>query len=92
MSIGTDPARAVGWQPFRDSMRELGYVEGRNLEISHAFANGDAALIPGLAADLVRAKVDAIVATGARETPAARTATSTIPIVMVVEQPTSSNS
>lgn len=83
VSIGTDPARPQRWQPFRDAMRELGHVEGHNLEIKHAFANGEFARIQGLVDDLVRSKVDVIVSTGTRETEAARRATSTIPIVML---------
>ena len=80
VSIGTDPERPVRWQPFRDAMRELGHVEGRNLEIADAFANGDAARLQGLVDELVRSEVSVIVTTGNRETAAARKATSTIPI------------
>ena len=84
VSIGTDPERPVRWQPFRDAMRELGHVEGRNLEIADAFANGDAARLQGLVDELVRSEVSVIVTTGNRETAAARKTTSTIPIVMLL--------
>ncbi|MEO6409935.1 MAG: ABC transporter substrate-binding protein [Burkholderiaceae bacterium] len=82
-SIGTDPAAPVRWQSFRDAMRELGYVEGRNLTIGEAFANGDAQRLPGLMGELFRSGVDVIVTSGIRETRAAREASSTLPIVML---------
>jgi putative tryptophan/tyrosine transport system substrate-binding protein len=74
------------WQPFLDAMADLGYVEGRNLVLKRASAGGRPDRLPGLAADLVRAKVDVIVTTAMRETRAARQATSTIPIVMTFAQ------
>ncbi len=82
LSLGTDPARPADWQPFRDAMRELGYVEGQNLVVRHAFGSGDSSRLSGLVAELVRAKVDVIVATGTRETRAAMQVTTSIPIVM----------
>jgi hypothetical protein len=42
VSVGTDPARPVRWQPFVETMRELGYVEGRNFAVKTAFAKGRA--------------------------------------------------
>jgi putative ABC transport system substrate-binding protein len=63
-------------------MRELGYVEGRNLSLKRAVAAGRPERLAGLADDLVRAQVDVIVTTSWRETQAAMQATSTIPIVM----------
>jgi putative tryptophan/tyrosine transport system substrate-binding protein len=64
-------------------MRELGYIEGRNLIMKRASARGRPDHLAGLAADLVRARVDVIVTTAGPETRAARQATSTIPIVVV---------
>jgi ABC-type uncharacterized transport system substrate-binding protein len=84
VSIGTDPARPVQWQPFLDAMRELGYVKGQNLAVQHAFGNGRTERLPALVAALVHAKVDVIVTTGTRETQAVRQATATIPIVMLL--------
>ncbi len=84
VSTGTDPARPVRWQPFRDAMRELGYVEGRNLRIEHAFAGGRTERLPRLLSELIQARVDVIVTTGTRETAAVKQATSSIPIVMTV--------
>jgi putative tryptophan/tyrosine transport system substrate-binding protein len=65
-------------------MSEFGYVEGRNLFIRPAFADGNPERLPLLIAELVSAKVDAIVTTGPRETVAAKRATTLIPIVMTV--------
>ena len=64
-------------------LRELGYVEGRNLAVEWRFADGNNDRLPDLAAELVRLNPDLIIASG---TPAARAmqkATSTIPIVIV---------
>ena len=69
--------------PFRQGMRELGYVEGRNLAIEWRSAEGKAERLPALAAELVRLKVDVIVTAGTPVTSAAQKATPTIPIVMV---------
>jgi len=69
--------------PFLDAMRDLGYVEGRNLIVKRASAGGQPDRLQGLAAELVRAKIDVIVTTAGPETRAARRATSTIPIVMM---------
>jgi putative ABC transport system substrate-binding protein len=66
---------------FRAGLRDLGYVEGRNVQIESRHADGDNDKLPGLAAELVGLKVDVILsyATGVI---AARQATATIPIVM----------
>src|SRR4029077_9431787 len=86
VSIGTDPGQSSLWQSFVDGMRERGYVEGRNLVVKRAFGNPDR--LAGMLAELVAARVDAIVTTGPRETRTARRATATIPIVMTfVEDP-----
>ncbi len=67
---------------FRRGMRELGYVEGKNLVIEWRFADGNAERLPGFAAELVQLKVDVIVAGGTPDTSAAKSATTSIPIVM----------
>src|SRR5262252_5151700 len=69
-------------EAFRQGLRELGYVEGQNLAIEWRFAEGDVDRLPGLAAELVRLKVDVIVTGGAGDTRPATDATTTIPIVM----------
>jgi putative ABC transport system substrate-binding protein len=67
---------------FRKRMHELGYVEGKDLIIDWRFAGGKTALFPGLAAELVRLNVNAIVGQGVDATASAKKATTTIPIVM----------
>jgi putative tryptophan/tyrosine transport system substrate-binding protein len=67
---------------FLQGMRELGYVEGKNLVIEWRYAEGKFDRLPDLATDLVRLKVEVIVTTGPTSTSAAKDATSTIPIVM----------
>ena len=83
LSGGADPAKPVLWDPFFQALREAGYTEGRNIILERRFANGKSDRVPEFAAELVRLKVDVIVATGTTETRAAKQVTSTIPIVMV---------
>ena len=68
--------------PFRQGMRELGYVEGKNLVIEWRSAEGNNERLPGLATELVNLKVDVIVVAGTPAASAAQKATTTIPIVM----------
>ena len=76
----TDNAHYV--QAFREGLHELGYVEGKNLVIEYRWAEGNFERLPDLAAELVRLRVDVIVAVGDPVILAAKQATSTIPIVM----------
>ena len=69
-------------EEFRQGLHELGYVEGKNIVIEWRSAEGKANRFPGLAAELVRLKVDAIVTGGPTATRSAKEATVTIPIVM----------
>ncbi len=69
-------------EAFRDGLRDLGYVEGKNLVIEFRWADGKVDRLPGLAAELAQMKVDAILATGSLSVQAARRATASIPIVM----------
>jgi ABC-type uncharacterized transport system substrate-binding protein len=69
-------------EAFRQGLRELGYVEGKNIVIEWRYADGKADRLPALAAELVRLKVAVIVTGAATVTRAAKEATSTIPIVM----------
>ena len=69
-------------EPFRQGLRELGYVEGKNIVIEWRSAEGKRDRVSALAAELVRLKVDVIVTSGATDTRAAKAATATIPIVM----------
>ena len=66
---------------FRQGLHELGYVEGRDFVMEYRWADGRAERLPGLGADLVRARVDVIVTVGTPATLAAMQATKTIPIV-----------
>jgi putative ABC transport system substrate-binding protein len=70
-------------EPFRQRLRELGWVEGRNIAIESRFAEGRVDRLPGLAAELVRLKVDVLVAGPSPPAVAAKNATETIPIVLV---------
>jgi putative ABC transport system substrate-binding protein len=69
-------------EAFRQRLRELGYVEGKNIVIEYRYAEGKLDRLPDLAGELVRLKVDVIVVT-ARAISAAKKATATIPIVFV---------
>jgi len=69
-------------EAFRQGLRELGYVEGKNIVMEYRYAEGKLDRVPALAAELVRLKVDVIVTAAATPTRAAKGATATIPIVM----------
>jgi putative ABC transport system substrate-binding protein len=68
-------------EAFRQGLRDLGYVEGRNLVIEYRSAEGKLERLPALAAELVALKVDVIVAPGTPAALAAKQATRTLPIV-----------
>ncbi len=72
-------------EAFRQGLRELGYVEGKNIMIEWRYAEGKADRLPGLAAELVRLKVDLIVSAAPIPTRSAKKATVTIPIVMAFD-------
>jgi putative ABC transport system substrate-binding protein len=77
-AAGPDPS----FEAFRQGLRELGYVEGQNVDIEDRYAEGSPERLRDLAAELVRLKVDVIVAEGAAAIRAAQHTTRTIPIVM----------
>jgi len=79
-----DPAEADLWQALRLGLRERGWIEGGNMLIEYRWAEGKFARLPELAADLVRLKVDLIVARASIYVQPAKEATSSIPIVFVV--------
>src|SRR5262245_64289669 len=70
------------WREFRQGLRDLGYVEGKNIRFEFRSAEGHLDRLPELAAELVRVKVDVIVTWFAPTALAARQATREIPIVM----------
>jgi putative tryptophan/tyrosine transport system substrate-binding protein len=72
-------------EAFRQGLRELGYVEGKNIVIEWRFAEGKLDRLPALAAELVRLKVDVIVSGGPGATRPAKEATNTIPVVMTFD-------
>jgi putative tryptophan/tyrosine transport system substrate-binding protein len=68
---------------FREGLRDLGYVEGKNISVEYHYAEGKLSGLPDLAAELVRLKVDLIIAAADPAVRAAKQATKTIPIVFV---------
>jgi putative ABC transport system substrate-binding protein len=79
--LGSKVASAENHAAFLQGLRDLGYVEGRNVVIEYRDLMGKYDRLPGLAADLVALKVDVIVVTSTPSTLAAKQATKTIPIV-----------
>src|SRR5262249_55266591 len=81
-SPSNSPARG---EAFQQGLRELGYVEGKNIVIEQRYAEGKFDRLPALAAELVRLKGNAIVTRGPQATRPATQASSTIPIVMALD-------
>ena len=81
-------ASASGYAPqleaFRQGLRDLGYVEGKNIILEYRWAEGRYDRLPDLAAELVRLKPDLLLTHGTAGTRAAKQASTTIPIVMAV--------
>jgi putative ABC transport system substrate-binding protein len=73
-------ANLVG--PFREGLRDLGYVEGRNVVIEYRWAEGQYERFPALVAELLALKVDVIVTAGTPAAVAVKQATTTVPLVM----------
>ena len=85
LSSGSPSATAMGRiDAFKRGLRELGYVEGRNIVIESRWGEGKYDTLPGLAAELVRLKMDVILTAAVPAIRAAKGATGTIPIVMAV--------
>src|SRR6266478_6875663 len=76
--IGRDPLIA-----FRQTLRELGWIDGQNIVIETRFADGDVDRLPALAGELLVLNVDLIVAGSSAATRASKSATTTVPIVML---------
>ena len=80
-STATLEANLVG--PFREGLRDLGYVEGRDILIEYRWAEGQYERFPALIAELIALKVDVIVTAGTPATQAVKKATTSVPLVMV---------
>jgi len=83
LDASTASGSAVLVDAFRQELSKLGWIEGKNITIEYRFGDGKSKRRPELAADLVRLKVDLIVVTDTPTSLAVKSATSTIPIVMV---------
>jgi putative tryptophan/tyrosine transport system substrate-binding protein len=75
---------APPWEGFRRGLRDLGYIDGRNVTMEWRWSEGRTDRLPALAIELVQLKVDIIVASGTQAVRSAKHATNTIPIVMAV--------
>jgi putative ABC transport system substrate-binding protein len=82
LSAPSASAIAARTEAFRQGLRELGYIEGKNIVIEQRYAEGKLDRLSALAAELVRLKVDVIVTGTSAGTRSAKEATATIPIVM----------
>jgi putative ABC transport system substrate-binding protein len=81
LELATPTASASQFQAFQQGLRELGYIEGKNIILEYRYADGKLDLLPGLAAELVTAKVDVIVTRSTGSIRAAMNASKTIPII-----------
>jgi putative ABC transport system substrate-binding protein len=77
----SDPRNALGRDAFRQGLRELGYVEGENINVAYRYDEGRSGRLPQLAEELVRLKVDIIVANNTTAAQAAKKSTTIIPVV-----------
>ena len=82
LSVQSSSTLSARVEAFRQGLRELGYVEGKNIVIEWRYAEGKQDRLRELAAELVRLKVDVIVTGGGGSTGTAKEATVAIPIVM----------
>jgi putative tryptophan/tyrosine transport system substrate-binding protein len=85
--LATTSAHSPAHEAFRQSLRDLGYIEGQNLTIEFRESAGTAGSLRGLAAELVKLRVDVIFASGSEATRAARQETTDIPIVTISSNP-----
>ena len=76
------PPGIVGFEQFRQALHDIGYVDGQDIVLKERSAGGDLTRLPHLATELVRMRVDIIVAVANEAIRAAKDATATIPIVM----------
>src|SRR5215831_6892042 len=90
LNPGDPGSRTYRTEAFRQGLKELGYIEGKNIIIEYRFAEARSDRLPELARELVALKVDIIFAGGHPATEAAKNATHTIPIVTSSQDPVSS--
>ena len=83
LGVGSPTTTGVFFDNFKKGLRDLGYIEGRNIVIDARWAEGNVERLPGLAVELAALNPDVIIASGTPGTRAARQATGTIPIVMI---------
>jgi putative ABC transport system substrate-binding protein len=86
LGTATPSLMSVWLTAFREGLRERGYVEGKNIAMEYRWGEGKPERFPGLAAELVKLKVDVIVTSGPQAVRAVQHATTTIPIVVAVIQ------
>src|SRR4030095_5067399 len=84
LDFSSRSSESAGVEAFRQGLRELGYLEGKKIIIDYRSAEVCAVRLPAFVADLVDLKVDVLVTLGTLATVAAKGATKTIPIVMIV--------
>jgi putative ABC transport system substrate-binding protein len=82
LASGSPSSDAAWIEAFRQGLRELGYVEGKNIVIDYRYGQGKTERYPDLATELDQLKVDVIVVAGATATRAAKNVTKLVPIVM----------
>jgi putative tryptophan/tyrosine transport system substrate-binding protein len=79
-----NPGRFV--EAFRQGLRDIGYIEGKNIVVEYRYPGSQPELVPGFVAELVQLKVDMLVSSSTGALKAAKEATKTIPIVMITSQ------
>jgi ABC-type uncharacterized transport system substrate-binding protein len=82
LSVTSPATIAARLDAFRQGLRELGYVDGKNIVVEYRYADGNLDRVPALAAEMVRLNVEVILTGGSAATRPAKEATATIPIVM----------
>jgi ABC-type uncharacterized transport system substrate-binding protein len=83
-SAGSSATPGSQIEVFRQGLRQLGYIEGNNILVEYRYAEGEQGRMPSLVTELVQLKVDVLVVTALTAIRAAKYATKTIPIVMVI--------
>ena len=82
LGAGNASTETIYVKPFRERLREIGYVEEQNFTIEYRFSEGKVDRLPDLAAELVRLQCDVIVTTGTEAAEVAKKVIKTIPVVM----------